>query len=270
MVERVTIDKLRALTALFAGDLDAAPRAEIKALRKLPGIGTKTAEAIRAVDVEAVTNAVAGWQAAGVRIVHFDDDAYPAALRAFPDAPGVLFMRGDASPDILARPCAAVVGTRTPSACAREQAENLAFQLVEQGYTIVSGLALGVDALAHRGALAHPDGRLAAVLGGGVIEPYPPENRELAAAIMRRGVLLCETPPDAPVSRTRLVMRNRLISGLCEQVIVVETPTDGGAMHAARFALAQGKRLRVVGLSASGNQALIDAGAEVIPIDTEN
>jgi DNA processing protein len=128
-------------------------------------------------------------------------------------------------------------------------------------------MALGIDSAAHIGALACLGGVTTAVLGSGVLNVYPPGNRALAEAIRQRGALLSEVHPDAQPKPSTLVARNRIISGLCEAVIVVETESDGGAMHAARRAIDQGRRVYTLESDASGNRALIEAGASVIKPD---
>ena len=122
----------------------------------------------------------------------------------------------------------------------------------------MSGLALGVDTAAHLGALSSPDGYTLAVLGCGVLNVYPSENRGLADAIALRGGLLCEVNPSAEAKTPAIVARNRLISGLCDALIVVETSIDGGAMHAAKRAFEQGRRVYALDTAASGNRLLID------------
>lgn len=225
----------------------AAPDADLLAL---PGIGVKIVASIRAIDLPAFTRALAGWEAAGVRVVTTADDAYPALLRALPDAPPALFVRGA----LLPMPLRAIVGTREPSAAGRALAE----QAAEQAGGVVSGLALGIDGIAHRAARYS-----VAVLGSGVLSVYPVEHTPLAAQVITRGALVSEVAPDERVTPPALVARNRLITALAHEVLVVETDVDGGAMHAARFARAQGRRLLVCDLPASGNQVLLREGAEV-------
>lgn len=261
---------MRALVAEFNGDLRAALRAPPAELRRVPGVGEKIAHAIARVDLDATAQALARWQARGVQVVTLHDRAYPPHLRAQDDAPPTLFVLSDApfSAERVRQPrTLAIIGTRTPSPTARGHALRLSAELSEAGYTVVSGLAHGVDSHAHTGALASPGGRTLAVLGGGVLNIYPPENRDLAQAIRSRGALMCETRPDATVSAPALVARNRVITGLALAVIVIETSATGGAMHAARFARRQGRPLYVIDCHASGNRALIADGAYPIPPD---
>jgi DNA processing protein len=258
LVERLGGKTFAALLAQF-GSPAAVLAADEAALRRVRGIGPKLAAAIRAADPAAVERALPRWSAAGVQLFTWDDAAYPPRLLDLPDAPPTLFVRGDAA--VLRGPSAAVVGTRSPSAAARQLASDLALVLAARGYLIVSGLALGVDSAAHIGALADPAGHTAAVLGSGLLRVYPPGNMPLAEAVARRGALLSETHPDAEPNVARLVARNRLIAALAETLIVVETGVEGGAMYAARFAAALGRSVQAVNSPASGNRALIAAGA---------
>jgi DNA processing protein len=181
------------------------------------------------------------------------------------DAPPTLFARGLWPPPNGRR--AAVVGTREPSPEARALAQNLASALVELGYTIVSGLAVGIDQSAHLGALAIPGGYTLGVLGCGVLNIYPPGNIPLAQAVMSHGAVLSEFNPFATPSASNLVARNRVITGLSDAVIVVETDVNGGAMHAARFAAVQGRPVYTFDSAATGNRALLQSGAVALKPD---
>ncbi|MBZ0292971.1 MAG: DNA-protecting protein DprA, partial [Anaerolineae bacterium] len=154
----------------------------------------------------------------------------------------------------------AIIGTRQPTPQGAAVAQTLACKLAEQGHMIVSGLALGVDSQAHRGAL-RANGRTIAVLGSGVLRVYPHQHQALAHEIEEAGALVSEVAPTASASSARLVARNRIISGLSSAVIVIETADDGGAMHAARRAREQGRPLYVLDCNASGNRELLAAGA---------
>jgi DNA processing protein len=260
LIGNLGVRTLRALGAAFNGDYAAAIHAPEARLRSIRGIGPKIAHAIRTVDLEEAA-AIRRWQAHGVLILTLDDRAYPAPLRALDDAPPTLFVRGTLPTFTQA---AAIVGTRHPSARAQAIAARLAAELAARGQVIVSGLALGIDSAAHLGALSVPQGQTVAVLGSGLLDPYPAENRALADAVAARGALLCEARPDARANPQRLVARNRIITGLSQTVIVVETAEDGGAMHAARFARAQGRTLYTVDFPASGNRALIADGVPAL------
>ena len=266
LVEHLGAVKMRLLLDHF-GDLDAVLNADARALRQVPGIGPKISESIVNMDARQIAEALPRWQAAGVRILTSSDPLYPRRLSDLEDAPPTLFARGTlCAPDQRA---VAVVGTRTPSPEAIDAAQRISYGLAARGIVVVSGLALGVDTAAHLGALAARDGCTLAVLGSGVLNIYPPANRALGQAILQRGALVSETAPGAGPKPSSLVARNRLISGLSEALIVIETREDGGAMHAARFAQKQGRRVYALDYGASGNQALLADGARPISADLD-
>ena len=259
----------RALRKYFDNDLSAILSADAKQLRAVPRIGPKIAQSIQRIDLETTRRAIARWQKAGVNILTIDDSGYPAALRDLDDAPPTMFSYGT-WPESNNRTACAIVGTRRPTSDAYSFAQNLSQTLAQRGELIVSGLTLGIDAAAHIGALATGDGITVAVLGSGVLNLYPSENDALAQAIITRGgALLSEVSPDAPVGAPGLVSRNRLITGLSDRVIVVETAPDGGAMHAARFARLQGRTVYAVENDAPGNRLLLSNGAISLLPDSE-
>ena len=257
----------RTFTRLLArfGTTEAILAADVAALQAVRGVGPKLAEEIAALDVERVQAALLRWQRAGIRVLARSAPDYPALLCG-DDAPPVVFLRGARSlPDVGG---VAVIGTRYPQAAARRYAHDLARALVVAGEWVVSGLAMGVDAAAHWGAL-DGGGYTVGVLGGGVTVPYPPQNRELFAEIARKGALLSEYHPQAAPSASTLVARNRLISALSRALVVVETGTTGGSWHAVRFARDQGVPIFVVRSRAAGNRRLLDEGARPLPPDAE-
>jgi DNA processing protein len=254
---------MRVLGAEFNGDYAAAVSAPEARLRSVRGIGPKIAQTIRAADLVDTAAAIRRWQSQDIQIITLDDREYPAPLRALDDAPPTLFVRGTLP--VMAQ-AAAIVGTRHPSPPAQDCPARLASELAGRGQVIVSGLARGVDTQAHLGALSVPQGLTVAVLGSGLLDPYPAENRALADAIAKRGALVCETRPDARASAQRLVARNRIITGLSQTVVIVETAEDGGAMHAARLARVQERGLFAVDFPVSGNRALIASGVRAIPV----
>jgi DNA processing protein len=263
LVEHIGAKKLRALADFFDDDLDAALQADTKTLQRISGIGPKIAASIIAVDLTFVCAAIPRWHEAGITILTLDDPAYPAPLRALDDAPPTLFVSGRWHH----QRSVAVVGTRSPSRGSTEASRQLGFELAQRGFQVISGLALGIDSAAHIGALAQPGGMTSGVLGCGVLNIYPPNNRPLAQAICQRGAVMSEVHPTAKPKPSTLVARNRIISGLCEAVIVVQTEIDGGAMHAVQRALDQGRRVYTLDSEASGNRALIEAGAAIITAD---
>jgi DNA processing protein len=259
--------KLRALRAAFGDDAGAVLTATDEALQAVRGIGPKLSAAIRALGPGAAVP-VERWAAAGLSWALVDTPGYPEALYALEDPPALIVQRGvpalqDCYPLRLA-----LVGTRTPSRAAEACAERIAYLAAARGALIVSGLALGIDTAAHRGALA-AGGRTIAVLGGGVLKPYPPENRALADILLGCGMLLSEKEPYALARTPALVARNRIISALAQVLVVAETSVEGGAMHAARRALALGRPVFTRDTPDSGNQALLAAGAQPLAEDAE-
>ena len=268
LTEHIGGKTLRSLMQHFNGDSRAILAADTAALRKVPGVGPVIAQNIQAIDLASIEAAIPRWQAAGVDLVTLDTPRYPPRLRQLPDAPATLFIQG-VWPETISR-SAAIVGTRSPSAISQNIASLLGLTLAERGYTVVSGLALGVDTAAHLGALAVPGSTTLAVLGCGVLNVYPRANLGLAEAIRGRGALLAEVHPEAVPNAAALVARNRIISGLSDSLIVIETGVEGGAMYAARFALKQGRTLYAVANDASGNRQLLKEGALPIAPDLKD
>jgi DNA processing protein len=262
LVPRIGGKTLAALLARFDGDTSAILGASTAALEEVPGIGPRTAAEIHQLDVVAIERQMARWAAQGVQVLTPSMPGYPPRLGAIDDHPPTLFALGDLA--ALAVRLVAVVGTRQPGDVALHMTKAIAQGAVRRGAGIVSGMALGIDTCAHQTALDE-GGRTVAVLGSGVLHPYPPANRALYQRILAAGCVISEVHPRVPPNPARLVARNRMISALADRVYIMETEADGGAMHAARFALAQGRPLYAVDLPASGNQSLLAEGAEAIP-----
>lgn len=261
LTERVGIRTIAALFRHFDGDAEALFAAPPADLRHVPGVGPKIAAALARIDQDGVARRLAAWEQAGVLVLTWAHDRhrYPQALLSIADPPAALFIRGALS--ALDQPAVALVGTRQPTSAGADAALQIAYELAAHGVAIISGLARGVDAAAHRGALG-ARGISAGVLGGGVLRIYPPEHESLAEALLiGGGALLAESAPDAPPSSPRLVARNRLITGLCRAVLIVETGVEGGAMHAARRAREQGRAVFALDTPAAGNRALLNDGA---------
>src|SRR2546429_1657589 len=203
--------------------------------------------------------------AAGATLVVWPDDRYPASLRQIPDPPLVLAVRGTlvAEDDIAI----AVVGARRASEYGRRVAGELASDLARSGVTVVSGLAAGIDAAAHRGALA-AGGRTIAVLGTGIDRIYPSWHAGLAAEIVRPGALVTEFPCGAPPLAFHFPRRNRLISGLSRGTVVVEAAEESGSLITAGHANEQGREGFAVpgplGVGHRGPHRLIQQGARLI------
>jgi DNA processing protein len=233
---------MRALLERF-GSAEAVFDATPEHLMEIKGIGKVIAKAIAATDLTRTDSAIARWEAQGVRVLDWAQAEYPDRLRGLTDAPPTLFVRGAAL--TLRRPVA-LVGTRQPTRESALLTEQMATTLASAGRSVISGMALGIDTRAHTGALQIPDAITHAVLGCGVLKPYPPQNLRLAEYIQTRGTLISELSPDAGVSAAGLIARNRIISGLCEAVVVMQSNADGGAMYAARAAIRQGCALYVI------------------------
>ncbi len=255
----------RALLERF-GTCAAALAAPAEQLRQVPGIGPRLCDRIRRAGEIDVDREIELCRRHQIDIIPEADRRYPGLLREIPDPPGVLFRRGDSLPgDQLAL---AIVGTRHATRYGLRQAERLAGGLARAGMTIVSGLARGIDAAAHRGSL-DAGGRTIAVLGSGVLRVYPPEHAELANAIGRQGAVLSELPPlQQPMSGT-FPQRNRLITGLSLGVLVVEAAERSGALISATHAAEQGREVFAVpgpadSRTSRGCHRLIRDGAKLV------
>ena len=199
----------------------------------------------------------------GIRAIALADGEYPPILRETARPPSMLYVRGSLPDPWL--PALAIVGTRYPCGAGLEAAYALGAEAAALGMPVVSGLARGIDAAAHRGAAEAP-GRTWAVLGSGADSPYPPRNRALAARILERGGgLVSEYPPGTEPRPFRFPERNRIIAGLCRAVVVVEAPRGSGALITAQFALDEGRDVAVArvrgGPLGAGCQALAADGA---------
>ncbi len=243
LVGRLGGRTFRALLDRF-GSPEAVLGAATDDLRTVRGIGPMLTAAIGAVDLPRIADDLKKWEAAGIRVLDWNDPDYPERLRHVPDAPPTLFVKGQWP--VMTPRAVAVVGTRSASPAALTVAQQLGFDLAEAGIAVVSGLALGIDSAAHFAAMASPSGVTAAVLGSGILNVYPYNHKGIARAVEQRGALLCEVRPDAQVNASALVARNRIISGLCEAIVIVQTDIDGGALHAARFAQAQGRTVYAI------------------------
>ncbi|WP_227271284.1 DNA-processing protein DprA [Roseobacter weihaiensis] len=235
------------------------------ALAALPEVaraaGVETYEVCPEAVIQAELNAA---RAAGARLVMQGTDAYPAALDEIEDAPPFLWVVGD--PDLLQTPMISLVGARNASSLGTRMARALARDLGAAGYTVVSGLARGVDAAAHTAAL--PTGTVA-VQAGGVDVIYPAENTELALSIAQSGLRLSEQPMGLQPMARHFPSRNRIISGLSQATVVVEAATKSGSLITARDALDQGRDVLAVpgnpfDARAAGCNQLIRDGAILV------
>ncbi|GAB5468244.1 MAG: DNA-processing protein DprA [Rhodospirillales bacterium] len=204
----------------------------------------------------------------GGRFIALNEPDYPIALAAIEDAPPLLAVQGNAA--LLAGPILAIVGARNASANGRRLANRLAFDLAGQGVTVASGLARGIDAAAHRGALdAETPQSTLAVIAGGLDTVYPPEHRDLQAEIVAKGLLVSEAPLGVEPQARHFPRRNRLVSGLSLGVLVVEGARRSGSLITARLAAEQGREVMAIPGSpldprAQGPNSLIKQGATLI------
>jgi len=236
----------------------------VEAIAALPELARRGGRSGVRIPSEAeIERELAAGEALGARLVAAGEPAFPAALAATDPPPPVLWLRGNA--EALARPAVAVVGARVASAAGQRFARGLAAELGQAGLVVVSGLARGIDAAAHEGAL--PTGTVA-VLAGGVDDVYPTENRGLYARICETGCVVSENEPGRAATARDFPRRNRIISGLARAVVVVEAEMRSGSLITARLAAEQGREVLAVPGSpldprAKGANDLIRQGAAI-------
>lgn len=239
--------------------------AGVPALRAA-GLGDAQIEAVRAPDEAGLARDLDWLAGAGRQALTLSDPGYPAALREIAQAPPVLFVQGDA--DWLAMPQVAIVGSRNASPQGAENARAFAAELARRGFVVTSGLALGIDGAAHRGALDAGGGTVA-VCGTGLDRVYPARHRRLAHEVATHGALVSEFPTGVPALPENFPRRNRIISGLSMGVLVVEAARESGSLITARLALEQGREVFAIPGSihnpmARGCHALIRQGARLV------
>ena len=237
-------------------------------LMQIPGFGAMLAEKVVSFDWDAeVGRELAVAERGGVRILTRFDEAYPEILQHIYDPPLALYVRGNLPefPDNAI----AIVGSRRVSRYGEEMTAMLSREAAAAGFTVVSGLALGVDSIAHR-TVVEASGTTVGVIGAGLLHLHPKENIPLARDIVQTGgAVISEFPFDMPVSRQNFPRRNRIVAGLCRGVIVVEAGVDSGALITARLALENGRDVfavpgRVDNPQARGCHKLIKEGAALI------
>ena len=272
LVAGVGPQRLRALLAAFEAP-SAVFRASRTALTKVDGVGPQTAEAILAFDDRAaVEQELTRAEELDATLVAPWDDRFPDRLREIYDPPAYLWMRGTL-PSTDA-PMITVVGTRRCTDYGRAQAHHLSGELVRRGFTVVSGLAYGVDAAAHKGAL-DAGGRTLAVLGSGVGRIYPQKHAGLARRIAKSGAVLSEYGLDAKPDAPNFPERNRILSGLSLGTLVVESYSEGGSLITARFALEQNREVfavpgRITKATSRGTNRLIQRGHAKLVMDVDD
>ena len=256
---------LRRLASRF-GSPEGALEATLEQLAAIGSLSITQARELRrlAADVQRFERLADSLTQSGGRLLTLDDDEYPANLQPLRDAPPLLYLRGS----IRSRDEAAVaiVGTRTPSEAGEAVAQSVAEALAARGVTVVSGLARGIDAAAHRGALAA--GRTIAVLGSGIDRVTPRAHRSLAEKVAASGALMSEVPPGTGANRETLLARNRIQAGLAKAVIVAQCRSRGGSFATARRALATGRQVLALLWDepeyAEGTQRLAMMGARAV------
>ncbi len=250
----------------FFGDLETAWNAPAQALLQA-GLGDKLVKAQQV--VKASCNLDEKWvdiQQKNIEVITWDDAGYPTRLRELDQPPPVIYCRGKLKPEDDWS--VAIVGTRRMTVYGKQVADEIARSLANQGVTIVSGLARGVDAIAHQAAL-DSGGRTLAVLGSGVDLIYPPEHEKLAARVITQGAILSDYAPGTPPDSANFPPRNRIISALARAVIVVEAGESSGALITAAFAADQGREVFAVpgqihAPQSLGTNRLIQQGARLL------
>jgi DNA processing protein len=262
LVKGIGAVRFKALLDYF-GDARTAWQASPQALQAA-GLSPKLVENLLKIRSQVSLELV--WermQTQGINILTWEDENYPRRLKDIDQPPPVLYLRGDLTPgDEWA---VAIVGTRRITSYGRQVTEEVASTLARNGVTVVSGLARGVDAVAHQAAL-NAGGRTLAVLGNGVDRIYPPENRRLAEQIISQGALISDYPLGTPPEGTNFPPRNRIISGLALAVVVVEAGLDSGALITSTFAVEQGRDVfavpgSILAHQSKGTNRLIQDGA---------
>ncbi len=253
----------RKLLSVF-GTPEGIFNAALDDLLAVEGIGINRAKNIRDFsswkDIEKRINVM---EKRGIKAVSFDDSSYPEMLREIEDTPIILYTKGDIIPQD--RYAIAIVGSRKPTPYGTSVTENISEELASMGFTIISGMARGIDALSHKGSL-RAGGRTMAVLGSGLDIPYPPENKGLMDKIASSGCVMSEFPPGTPPDRENFPRRNRLISGLSLGVLVIEATSDSGSLITAGYALEQSREVfavpgNITSFNSKGTNELIKRGA---------
>jgi DNA processing protein len=238
---------------MAAGSLSGA---QVQAIRHTAGVGS----------LKEIDRDLKVLDRLDVSVVTYLDEQYPARLKAISDPPPLLYVTGD--PRALDQYAVGIVGSRKPTPAGRVVTEELSRDLATLGFTIISGLARGIDGAAHRGAIA-AEGRTVAVLGCGIDQTYPPEHRDLRAQVEAHGAVVTELPPGAYPHGYHFPKRNRIISGLSLGVVVCEAALQSGSLITARLAAEQGREVFAVpgfvrAETSRGPNGLIKQGAKLI------
>ncbi len=230
------------------------------------GLKQKSIEFIQSPDWALIDNDLAWLNQTDNSVITFYDSLYPAQLKEIDSPPALLFARGNKN--LLSQAQISIVGSRNPSALGHQTAIDFAQSLALQGFTITSGLALGIDAASHQGAL-NVNGSTIAVTGTGLDRVYPARNKLLASKIASNGLLISEFPPGTSAKANHFPRRNRIISGLCIGLLVVEAAKKSGSLITARMALEANREVFAIPGSihnplSRGCNALIKEGAKLV------
>lgn len=262
LVKGIGAVRMQALQNYF-GDLSIAWQAPLEGLQSA-GLCSKIAENVirtrKSIDLEKYLDTIKGK---GIQVLIREDEAYPERLKQIDQPPPVLYLRGKLIPEDFW--AVAIVGTRRVTVYGRQIAEEISAYLANNGVTVVSGLARGVDGLAHDAALT-VGGRTLAVLGSGVDRIYPPEHVRLAERILTHGALISDYAPGTPPDGVNFPPRNRIISGLSLGVVVIEAGEKSGALITAAFAAQQGREVfavpgNILAPQSKGTNRLVQDGA---------
>ena len=262
LIKGIGAVRMQGLVAAF-GDLQTAWGADPASLAQA-GLGAKVIERVLAarqkVDLDQVWARI---ESQGIKVLTWQDEDYPSRLKEIDQPPPVMYIRGEYLPDDLF--AVAIVGTRRVTPYGRQITEELSAFLASNGITVVSGLARGVDAIAHQTSLK-AGGRTIGVLGSGVDKIYPPEHVKLAAQMMERGAVISDYAPGTPPDASNFPPRNRIISALSLAVVVIEAGETSGALITAGFAAEQGREVfavpgSILAPQSKGTNKLIQNGA---------
>ena len=245
---------------------EAVIAVSIDELCTIPRLTPTIAEGIKDIEIDAIVSELTALEQIGITVHTLEEEDYPQNLRSIPNPPLILFQVGTYHDEDTKS--IAIVGTRKPSASGAKLARQLAVGLVERGFTIASGLALGIDTAAHQGTL-EARGRTLAVLGSGIQVIHPRRNQGLAEQIRQSGAIFSESKPNARANAGALMSRDRIVSGLALATIAVEASDRSGSMDTANQARKQNRKLFAIDNEHTGNQRLIAEGATAITDITE-
>jgi DNA processing protein len=266
LIGEIGAKRLRQIANAFHGDLQAAWHADERALEQHDLPAPLISAIVRARTKINPQAEFARVNKVGASLITMDDNRYPTLLRTISDPPPILYMQGEITPDDSQS--IAIVGTRKCTTYGRDITSTFTKSLVTHGFTIVSGLAHGIDAIAHRAALEH-GGRTIAVLGCGIDSIYPNDHRGLAHEIAKHGAVVSEFPIGTRPDAHNFPRRNRIISGLSLGVFIPEAPEKSGALITTSIAADQGREIfaapgNIFSPASAGTNRLIQDGAKLV------